>query len=491
MDLRFYKALPLLLLIMLAWPAPAAWAYGQPLSPDAGERKALQSLKQRVSGEIVFASRRRDNWRLFRMDADGSNLVMLSRGQANNRWPFFVMGGRKLIYHSDQAGPMQIYLAEPDLSGSRLLSPEGQAELFHGITADGSLMMVAKDESPQGYWLRHLDSGREVRVDFSAHGLKQGWLGADLSPDGRKLAYLFKANGPGGQPGRAVYIMDLDPETGRASNPREVSDGCFTVWRDDSKALLTCRFALFRGAPGTTIWLAGPQGPQRKVAAKFGWNYFPAFSPDGNWLAWAASPLTQKDDHTGNYEVYLQPLDGGEAVRLTFHSAPDVSPTWRAQRELPFANQGLTYQAEDYAHPPGKVVADIEAAGDKAVRAERNGPGGHVVFGQYENLPAGRYRALFRVKIGEAGGDGLVAELDAVDKLGSRSLAKRQVRAKELTAGRYQEVELDFNSDEPLEGLELRVAFHPGAADLQVDQIVLQRLERGRLSRGAHGENKG
>lgn len=481
--MRLIKNLPLLLLALcLASPAPPVLAFGKPLQPDADEQKALHGLRERVSGEIVFASRRQGNWRLYRMDADGSNLAQLSHGKANFRWPLFVLGGNKLIFQSDQAGPMQIYLAEPDMAKAKCLSPKGQAEMFHGLTADGRVMLVAKQENPQGYVLRHLDSGREVAVDFSAHGLKKGWLGADLAPDGRKLAYLFKAQGPGGQPGRAVFIMDLDSATGKASNPREVSDGCYTVWREDSQALLTCRFVLFRGAPGTTIWLTGPKGPQRKVASKFGWNYFPSFGPAGKWLAWAASPITQKSDHTGNYEIYLQPLDGGDPVRLTYHSAPDVSPTWRSQRKRPVSGRGLVYQAEDFAHQPGQVVAEPNAIGGKAVLGKRQGKGGHLVYGQYDKLPAGSYRALFRIQTKGAGRDGLLAELDATTNLGAKVLAKRQVRFAELVQGRYQEFEISFQSSQPLEGLELRVGFHSGVADLYVDHIRLQRLDGGKLS---------
>lgn len=490
--MRLIKVLPLLLLTLcLASPARTVLAFGQPLQPDAAELKALHGLRERVTGEIVFASRRQGNWRLFRMDADGSNLAQLSKGQVNYRWPFFVLDGKKLIFHSDQAGPMQIYLAEPDMSKARRLSPRGRAEIFHGLAADGRVMLVAKQETPQGYVLRHLDSGREVPVDFSAHGLKKGWLGADLSPDGRKVAYLFKAQGPGGQPGRAVYLMDLDPATGKASNPRQVSDGCYTVWREDSRALLTCRFVLFRGAPGTTIWLAGPKGPQRKVASKFGWNYFPAFGPDGKWLAWAASPITQKSDHTGNYEIYLQSLDGGDPVRLTFHSAPDVSPTWRAMRQAGKPGRDLVYQAEDFAHQPGQVVSEARASNGKAVLAKRRGKGGHLVYGQYDKLPAGHYRALFRIQSKDAEEGGLLAELDATTNLGSKVLAKRRVRADELVPGRYQEIEISFKSSQPLDGLELRVGFHPGVADLYVDHIRLQRMDDGKLSRNEASEPRG
>jgi hypothetical protein len=454
---------------------------GEDIPPGPEERRALARLGPKVEGEIVFASRRDGRWRLYRMDADGSRLAPLSPAGATYRWPTFVQQGSKLVFHSDRAGPMQIYLAEPDLSGARRLSPPGREERFHGMTADGRLMLVAKEQDPQGYVLREPATGRETPVDFSAHGLKQGWLGAYLSPDGRRLAYLFKASGPSGQPGRAVYMMDLDPQTGKAGNPREVSDGCYSVWSRDSRRILTARFAVFRGLPGTEIWSAGPQGPGRQLSDQWGWNYFPAWGPEEKWLAWASSPLTQKDDRTGNYEIYVKPLEGGEAVRLTFHSAPDVSPTWRAQTSPPPQGDRVELQAEAFAHPPGRVVEEGSAGGGRVVLAPASaGRGGHVVFGQRLDLEPGSYQAWFRLRAGEALGDGTLAELDVVAGGGARRLAKRPVAVAGLAGGGWEEVGLAFSTSRRLENLELRVEFHPGRADLLIDRIRLERKDPGR-----------
>jgi Tol biopolymer transport system component len=43
----------------------------------------------------------------------------------------------------------------------------------------------------------------------------------------------------------------------------------------------------------------------------------PVFSRDGKWLAFAS-------DRYGNFDVYIMPAGGGEARRLTYHSATDL-----------------------------------------------------------------------------------------------------------------------------------------------------------------------
>jgi Tol biopolymer transport system component len=47
----------------------------------------------------------------------------------------------------------------------------------------------------------------------------------------------------------------------------------------------------------------------------------PAFSPDGRFLAFSA-------DRDGNVDVYVQPLSGGDPVRVTKSPAADTQPSW-------------------------------------------------------------------------------------------------------------------------------------------------------------------
>lgn len=488
---RFGALLAILLALVLAWPA-AALALGQPLPPGPAERQALERVRGKLSGEIVFASRRDGKWRLYAVAADGGGLRRLSTLPANERRPYFCLKGSQLFFQSDRGGLVQVWRANPDLSQARLVSPAGRAEWLHGVSEDGKRLLVRTGDQPGDYLLRFLDSGREVRVDFPGWGARAGWVDAVLAPDGRRLGVLFQPQG-GGQAESGVYAMEVDDQ-GRLRASRPVSDGCMVGWRPDSQAFLTAR----RTPAGTSLWLAQPDGHKERLSEGRQWEYWPAFSPDGQYIVYGASPSDQHDSDTGNYEIYIRRVDGGEPLRLTFHSAPDVEPAWGARAGAPAAAQAagaeLIYEAEDYRHPPGQVREDGQASGGKAVVVSRQAPAGDIIYGQYDYLPAGRYLARFRLKLAEVRGQGPVARLD-VAKSGGQTLASRQVRPQDLKDGGYQELEVAFELAREDKDLECRVAFLPGVADLYIDRISIAPAPQGlgdyfkRLWRKSLGRN--
>lgn len=468
-------ALVLTLLCALG-PAPRAWAFGQPVAPSAEERDALDALKGLTQGEIVFTSRRDGKWRLFRIYSDGTNLVRLSSGTANNFRPCFVLGGSKLVYQSDQDGCLQIWMADPDLGSPKRLSPPGRQEWFQGLTANGKVMLVARSRVKTEYFLRDMSSGAEVPVIFEDRRLGDGQLDAWISPDGRRLAYQYD-EGSQGEAEQGVYVAELDPD-GTTHGTHFICDGFFVTWRSDSQAFLTSRHLTFRGGPGSEIWLCGLDGPREKLTRNLDWNYFPAFSPDEQWLVWSASPLYSHDLTTGKFDIYIKRLQDRSATRLTFHTAPDIEPTWRAQRSKVAAPRpDFVYEAEDYSHLPAQVVEEPGASGGKVSLAQHDAEGpGAIVYGQYDVLPAGNYVARFRLKLARPLGPGRVAELDVSVENGQRILAKQEVRAEDFTSGKFRDFELNFSSEQLLTALECRVSFYPGVADLMVDVITVKPL---------------
>jgi hypothetical protein len=270
-------------------------------------------------------------------------------------------------------------------------------------------------------------------------------------------------------------VLDLAPD-GRTGGLRPVANGCFTSWRSDSRAFLTCQFATFRGLPGTELWLADDRAAREQLTTNMDWNYFPAWSPDERWLVWAASPLYSHDHATGKYEIYVKRLRDRHPVRLTFHTAPDEDPTWRAGRsKLKSHGIDFIYEAEEYAHAPATVMADPEASGGQMAFAPSNAPkAGGVVYGQYDVLAPGRYVATFRLKFSPPQGQGLAAELDVSVDNGQRVLAKLPIRGDQIKPGPWNEYRLEFSSDQLLTALECRVSFYPGVADLSVDVITVK-----------------
>ncbi|MFQ5744163.1 MAG: S9 family peptidase [Acidobacteriota bacterium] len=53
----------------------------------------------------------------------------------------------------------------------------------------------------------------------------------------------------------------------------------------------------------------------------------PRISPDGQWVAFTVSQMDAEKDSTDT-DIYMAPLDGGEAIRLTTSDKPESSPRW-------------------------------------------------------------------------------------------------------------------------------------------------------------------
>jgi TolB protein len=58
-------------------------------------------------------------------------------------------------------------------------------------------------------------------------------------------------------------------------------------------------------------------------------NFYPTFSPDGNWVLFNRSPSNQNSFDAPDAQVWVVPADGGEAVHLaTASSGGDSWPKW-------------------------------------------------------------------------------------------------------------------------------------------------------------------
>lgn len=105
------------------------------------------------------------------------------------------------------------------------------------------------------------------------------------------------------------------------------------------------------------LWLAERDGSRpRRLTAQKGQKSAPLFSPDGQWIAFAAN-------YDGNQSVYVIPAQGGTPRRLTFHPDDDYvrdwspdgrhilfasglgSPTWRVRRLFTVPLEGGMPQA--------------------------------------------------------------------------------------------------------------------------------------------------
>ena len=78
------------------------------------------------------------------------------------------------------------------------------------------------------------------------------------------------------------------------------------------------------------IWLTGRDGGNaRRLTSAEGAETDPAFSPDGDWIAFTGQ-------YAGNTDVYVMPAMGGEPERLTWHPGADVVQGWTGDGKILF-----------------------------------------------------------------------------------------------------------------------------------------------------------
>ncbi|GIV17121.1 MAG: hypothetical protein KatS3mg022_2556 [Armatimonadota bacterium] len=131
------------------------------------------------------------------------------------------------------------------------------------------------------------------------------------------------------------------------------------------------------------------------------------------------------------------------------------------------------YEAESLSHLSGEEIADPTASGAKAWSAlPGKAQAGHILFGPYAGMPAGRYLVLFRLKrTGEV--RGALLKVDTCVGGGNPVTAERIVQAEELPLDEYRYVALIANH--PGGAIETRVEWF-GRAGVAVDHVGIWRI---------------
>ena len=180
------------------------------------------------------------------------------------------------------------------------------------VSPDGTRILAftsqSADEGGNRLWL--YDVPRRTMNPVTAADERVSWT--LWSPDGSRVAYSTLVAGGGSA------IRNADG-TGNAEHLAGV-DGNLSSWsRDD-------RIALVRGTPttGADIWVVDLKTSDRRpqpILQTMAEERFPAFSPDGKWLAYVS-------DEAGRPDVYIQPYPG-PGPRVLVSPAGGIAPAWR------------------------------------------------------------------------------------------------------------------------------------------------------------------
>ena len=236
-------------------------------------------------------------------------------------------------------------------TGELVVSVDDDLEVV-GADGSGRRTVVAApgpqfdaDWSPEGL-LAYRDSRSGVNVDdeiyvIGADGSGERNLTQDpandwspaWSPDGSQIAFASDREGE-----LRIFVMDAD-----GSGVRRVTEiwGEYPAWSPDGESIA---FGSYAGGTGPTgdpnydVFVIGVDGTGlRRLTESTAYDMYPTWSPDGKSIAFHSTRSTPEDfeppsydlERTADYDVFVVPAEGGEAVNVTRDlERPQRFPDW-------------------------------------------------------------------------------------------------------------------------------------------------------------------
>jgi TolB protein len=278
----------------------------------------------------VLEDQKADNYDVYVMSIDGS----ASKNITNHKdvaWTYYAWRN-KLYFVSDRDACRRCYfLHESDADGKniRKVSNLQLEDSWMGTRNNGSEMIVA---GRIGTTLRY----QLFVIDIATGRFRQltnepaaAFRDPTFSPDGKKIAYVYKKNRTNRSEIEELYVMNAN-ETKRkklttypAADPMAKEPG-YKVgpphWNAKHK------FITYQSEQGgkSSIYAVTPDGKKQwkltSNAHTEGWH---DWSPDGNWLAFDA-----RDAASGRYDIFLMNYATKEVKKLTgespmkYHQSP-------------------------------------------------------------------------------------------------------------------------------------------------------------------------
>ena len=257
---------------------------------------AASSLSQ-----ILFSSNRSSAWRLWLVNADGTELKQVTKQDTDDQDvdPMFSPDGKSVLFTSTRAGKTGVWRMSFDGSKPERLCDGDQAEW----SPEGKRIALRRNER---ILTRDLAGGTEKTVS------PEDWphcSGPAWSPDGKSLAFAARW-----ESGNAIFIVPVGG--GKPVKVYDKQGACEPHWSPDGTRIVY--------ETETHICTINPDGTKNRVITYFGGvQRYARFSPDGKSLVFCQGASEQ-----GPWELYVIPATGGTPRKLT-EGGSDMYPDWR------------------------------------------------------------------------------------------------------------------------------------------------------------------
>lgn len=199
----------------------------------------------------------------------------------------------------------------------------------HAVSSSGGMLASTGEPVPGPLRVTTL-AGEDVPIP-QIDALYVNW-----SPDGHKLAYA--------SPEGDIGILDLEAGT-TVPLAGASQHGVFETmpaWSHDGTRIAFVRttsalYGLMIDAPCDiyTVPSEGGQAQPLAGASGGGFSYYPAFSPDGQWLAYTHHTTGSNSYSDPAAEIFVVPAGGGQSQRIAANDAADGTPLANVSNSWP------------------------------------------------------------------------------------------------------------------------------------------------------------
>lgn len=303
----------LVALVVLA----VVWLFLPGLTPGAPKQAATYSPDGRISFVRGTPDGKTD---LYVINPDGSNQQKVTNDlpiEGTNAWS---PDGKRLLLQASVGGNSTVVRMDigPDNKSSNAV------QLTADVKADSAFPVWSPDGTQIAFQSRREGGNFQVFVmDTDGNNKRRlsdgkGYAGqAAWSPDGKSIVYVAGDKPDTGAP-KELYVVSTSG--GAAKKITSLGkDMKRPQWSPDGKHIV---YLLSQGDRNSSIYSMNPDGSSPQVLVDQGFNSSPMFSPKGDKLAYYAVMSTSGSD------IFIISATGGATSNLTHLSSDDYEPAW-------------------------------------------------------------------------------------------------------------------------------------------------------------------
>jgi hypothetical protein len=283
---------------------------------------ALSIVWTPESADLLFVSRRSGNSEIY--VKRGATIENLTNHPAGDNWPEWSPDGRRILFQSQRSGNLDIWVMNADGSDVRQLTDHPEPDYLPAWSPDGRTIVFTSwrnegdSERTNHIYVMNADGTDERRLVAASLGTSAG---ATFSPDGTQIVYSRALS----ENGADIFVARND-----GSGEKQLTEGGDVYHGSPVFSPDGSRIAFYAdNGESSALVVMSSDGTHRRVIRSEGKNWYPRWSPDGNWLVYSAAVPGTEDD----LDVLAIEAGGGEPVPIVAGESRDSEGRFSPQRD--------------------------------------------------------------------------------------------------------------------------------------------------------------